>query len=227
MKKQLLVLALLLTAARLPAALVVSQTFDYSGQPGGGTTIVAGDPVGVAVQGDFEAAAPGQLISGISIGLNLAGGYNGDYYAWLQSPDGTTITLLDQPGSDMFGSPAAGFGNGAANSFVLSSSGIVNIQGVEGTYGSAVTGTYAAAGNLGAFASPSSPSQNGNGMWTLYFDNLGSGGGDGFLKSWTINETILSAPEPPYVVASIVLLAAFVGVARSDRRPPRDEPESE
>jgi len=217
MKKLLIFVGLCLAVSGTEAAVVLTQTFDYSSQAGGGYNIAAGDPVGVAVQGNFNLGPVGGRLVGVSIGLNVSGGYNGDYYAWLKSPDGTLVQLLNQPGSDIFGSPASGFGNGGINSFLLSSSGSVNIQGVDGTYGSSLTGTYSAAGDLNAFGTESSPSGSGNGNWTLFIDDLGSGGGSGTLENWTLNETIIAAPEPPYMVVSLLLFAVGVAVFRSRR----------
>ena len=217
MKTLRILLGLWLTASGASAAVTLSQTFDYSSQANGGYTIEAGNPVGLAVQGNFNLAQAGAHLVALSIGLNIAGGYDGDYYAYLKSPYGTTVVLLNQPGSDIFGAPATGYGNGGVNSFVLSSTAAVNIQGVDGTFGTALTGMFGAAGDLGAFGTGARPGGATDGAWTLYIDDLGSGGGSGTLQSWTLNETVIAAPEPPYVVAGLMLFAAGVARARAKR----------
>lgn len=195
----------------------VSQTFEYTGKPGGGLVINAGDPVGLAVSGEFIAARAGERLVAVSIGLNISGGYNGDYFAFLRSPNGTIVTLINQPGTDMFGSPASGFGNGSANSFVLSASALQNIQNVDGTYGQAMTGSFSAAGDLNAFGTLARPQDDANGSWELFIDNLGSGGGSGKLESWTITEQVVAAPEPLYVVPGLLLVAGSLAALRLKR----------
>ena len=218
MKQATILATLLVAAGRAQAGTEgVSQTFNYNGQPGGGLAINPGDPVGVAVSGAFNAAPAGDKLVGVTIGLNISGGYNGDYFAFLRSPNGTVVTLLNQPGSDMFGSPASGFGNGTANSFVLSSAASQNIQSVDGTYGQAMLGSFSAAGDLNAFGTAANPAADANGSWELFIDNLGSGGGSGKLTSWTINEQVVAAPEPPFVVAGLLLVAGGLAAIRSKK----------
>ena len=76
------------------------------------------------------------------------------------------------------------------------------------TSGSVLSGSYNAAGTLVNF--------NGSvadGTWTLYFEDLSSGGGTSTLNSWSLN--IEAVPEPVNVALGIFGgLLLTVGLAR-------------
>jgi subtilisin-like proprotein convertase family protein len=161
-----------------------------------GGTIPDGNPVGVKFVGTVSDIPAGFTVSGLTVGLNISGGYNGDLYAYLVAPNGTLVVLLNQPGVsvDGWGASGAGMGNGSVNSFMLSDSGNTSIQ--NETSGSVLLGTYSAAGSLVSF--------NGSvadGTWTLYFADLSSGGGTSTLDSWSLN--IEAVPEPVNVALGI------------------------
>ena len=166
--------------SRWAEATLASQTFT----PVDGT-IWDGNPVGSAFTGHFNQTGFNSPVLGVSIGFNITGGYNGDLYAYLVAPNGTVVVLLNQPGTDAFGSAASGFGNGAANSFKLTDTGASSIQGVDGTPGQALTGSYSAVGTFNNFVT-SGASANGN--WTLFFADLSSGGGTSHLTDWTLKD---------------------------------------
>ena len=192
--KMFLTIMCLLTATWARAVLTVSQTFSP------GVTIPAGNPVGVAVSGNFTAASAGDRVLGISVGLNISGGYNGSLYAYLVAPNGTLVTLMNQPGAsvDWFGAESSGM------NITLSDTGGSSIQNVTGGYGTTLTGTYQADQTLGTFGNSSA-----NGIWTIYFASQESGGGNAVLNSYTLNIEII--PEPVNVALVIFLVVLLVG----------------
>lgn len=201
--RTILIALLMLTSSWAEATLTQSQTFT----PGSGT-IADGNPVGSVFSGTFSQTGFNSAVTAVSIGLNVSGGYNGDLYAYLVAPNGTVVVLLNQLGTGAFGSAASGFGNGAANSFELTSSG-TSIQGVDGTAWQPVTGTYQAAGSLNDFVTAGSSA---NGTWTLFFADLSSGGGTSYLNSWTLNLTVVPEPVLLALGTFLAMLLALAGL---------------
>ncbi len=152
------------------------------------TVIPNGSPVGVAFTVDItgiESGIPaGDVISGLTVGLDISGGYNGGLMAYLVAPNGTMVYLLDQPGTgagNPFGAPGSGMN-------VTLADGNTSIQGVSETAGTVLTGTYGAVGLLSGV--------NGSvadGDWTLFFANLSSGGANGELLNFSLDLT--AVPE--------------------------------
>ena len=66
--------------------------------------------MGVETSGAFTAAPTGNKVGNVTVGLTISGGYNGDLYAWLTSPNGTLVTLMNQPGTGVngFGAESSG-----------------------------------------------------------------------------------------------------------------------
>lgn len=184
------------------AGLVVSQLFDVGGSAG---IITVGSPFGATFPGNFTQAPAGlPLVGGVSVILNVTGGYNGDFYSYLKAPNGTMVQLLDQPGTDAFGSPASGF-----TDLTLSAGAATSIQAVDGTPGQPLTGTYQADGNLNDFGTGTAPGGSANGQWSIYFADLGSGGGSPTLESWALE--ITAVPEP-LNAAFLIFGSAFLAL---------------
>jgi subtilisin-like proprotein convertase family protein len=184
-------------AATPSQASLFSQTF-------GGGAIPDGNPTGVSFTGTFTAADTGtDPVLGITVGLNVSGGYNGSLFCYLIAPNGTRITLMNEPGMgvNFFGATGAGMNltlqDGASDHG--------NIQNETG--GGILTGTYNAANSLGTFNNSSV-----NGDWTLFFEDTTSGGGSSMLNSWTLN--ITSVPEPTNIALGIfgLIVAARLAV---------------
>jgi subtilisin-like proprotein convertase family protein len=208
-KKSLLILGIQLTAICSQA--VLTQTFDYTSQSGGGYAIEDGNPVGNVFTGNFNQAPSGAIITGVTVNLTVSGGYNGDLYAYLVAPNGTMVVLLNQPGADGFGSPASGFNNITLTGY--SGNTYTSIQDVDGTYGLPLTGIYRADGNLDNFGTSGSPGGLANGTWQLYFADLSSSSsGTSILNSWTLN--ITAVPEPVTLALGCfgAMLLALAGV---------------
>ena len=85
MKKQILcgTLLSLLTAAGAQTPYI--QNFASGGSVG---PIPNSSPIGVAFSGTVTDVPAGQTISGLTVGLDLGGGYNGFLYGYLVAPGG-------------------------------------------------------------------------------------------------------------------------------------------
>jgi hypothetical protein len=157
-----------------------------------GTAVPDGNPVGITTSQTF-ATLPNGPITGVTVDLNISGGYNGDLYAYLNYQDVNgnvaTETLLNQIGTsafDPFGSSGSGF-----NNVTLSDAGTVNgsIHNATGI----PTGVWQpdSANTLnGTFGGLSD-----EGTWTLFIADLSVGGGTETLDSWGLDVTA-AVPEP-------------------------------
>ena len=165
-------------------------------------SIPDGNPVGVSFTGTYDQATPGATVSGVTVNLNISGGYNGNLYAYLVAPNGTLVTLLDRPGVTS-GNPFGYAGSGM--NITLSDAAVGSIQTTVETAGLTVTGNYQTAGTLAGF--------NGSvadGTWTLFFADRVTGGGQATLTSWSLG--ITAVPEPVNV-AMALFGAGFIGVS--------------
>jgi subtilisin-like proprotein convertase family protein len=178
---------MLLTASHAFGALY-TETFS-----GVNMAIPDGNPVGVTLSGTVTDIPSGWTVSGLTVSLNISGGYNGDLYSYLVAPDGTMVVLMNQPGVAVNGFGASG----AGINITLSDAGGTSIQ--SETSGSVLSGTYSAAGSLVNFNGAVA-----DGTWTLYFADLSSGGGISTLNGWSLGITAI--PEPTN------LAMAFFGV---------------
>jgi len=210
MKKILLTITtVLLTTVMAPATLsYVNQTLTY-GVGSGGLLIPDGSPVGVASQMNFTANTSGNQMINVTVGLNVSGGYDGNLYAYLISPTGTLVVLMDHPGSAPF------YAAGRGMNLTLADSGINgSIQSATETAGVQLTGTYSAVGSLSSIAAPGGNDGTGNGTWTLFFADLTRGGGQSYLDSWTLNLTVVPEPVTLALGLFVAMLLAQAGLKR-------------
>ncbi len=181
---------MLLAAAGARAALFVEN---FSGAS---TAIPDGNPTGVAFSGTVSDITSGFPVLGLTVSLNISGGYNGDLYAYLVAPNGTRVLLMNQPGVSV-----NGFGAGGAGMNITLQDGATANGSIQNeTGGSVLSGSYNAAGSLVNF--------NGSvadGTWTLFFADLSSGGGTSTLNSWSLG--IVAVPEP--VTWALVIFGTF------------------
>ncbi len=159
----------------------------------------------------------GTSLTDVSVSLNIAGGFNGDFYAWLWHNNSMTV-LLNRAGrgtSSSVGYPDPGlnvtFSDSAANGDVHW------YRTVSNPGGSVLTGTWQPDGRAidplssqsafqSALRTTSLGGFNGmdpNGLWVLYVADV-SPGFQGTLVSWSLNVT--AVPEP----AGLGLLAVGV-----------------
>jgi len=171
-----------------------------------GTVIPDANPVGIT--STLTVSGMTGFTTNLTVALDITGGFTGDLYAYLISPTGTMVVLLNRPGM----SSSASFGYSNSGFDVTLSASSSNIHTFEaGTYslngGGQLTGTWgtdsraidpmgapstfdaAAAGNTLLNLNGTSP----NGVWTIFVADL-SGGGQSTLVSWGL--TVVTAPEP-------------------------------
>ena len=203
MKKKFGILMLLLLTALVGRADLTNLTVSVTNN----TVIPDANPVGIT-----SALSVGGMIGGttnITVNLNITGGFSGDLYAYLISPTGTMVVLVNRAGENSgnyFGYSDAGYNVTFDNS---STTNIHNYQ--TGSYtlnGSGqLTGTWATDSRTNSpLATPSAfnAAPNGNtlanyyganpnGVWTLFVADL-SGGGQSTLVSWGLS--VVTVPEP-------------------------------
>lgn len=191
--KRILILGLMV-AGMAAQATIYNPTYTVTGG-----TIPDGNPVGTSFYGDITAPA-GDTVSSLSVSFTVTGGYNSDLYAYLLSPNGTMVVLLNQAG----GLTGSGFNNVTFSTGPYSSIQTAVNDGV-------VSGTWNAAGDLANFAGAGV-----NGTWTLYFADL-SGGATSTLNSWSLD--ITAVPEPVNVALGVFgVLGCGALVVRIRRR---------
>jgi len=161
-----------------------------------------GNPVGLAVTGMVTNFSNYSLVTSVTLGLNVSGGYNGDLYAELVSPDGGVVTLFNQPGVTT-GNPFGFAGSGMNVTF--SDLAIATLQSSPETAGSTVTGQYQPLTALNTL-----DYTHADGAWTLLIADEADGGGQATLVSWDLNFTT-AVPEPSTLallgISSAALLA--------------------
>lgn len=216
-------ICLLLLVSLTGRAQVTNATFTTSPNQ----AIPDGNPVGYVstlnVSGMFG------VVSSITVALNITGGFNGDLYAYLLSPQATMVVLLNRVGmssSDAFGYSDAGFNisltaaganihNYQSGSYTLSSGQLtgtwgadrrtINPQSAASAFDAAPTGN-----NFGVY-NDTDP----NGAWTLFVADL-SGGFQPTLVSWGL--TVVTVPEPQTWALLGSGLAGFWFMSRRRRK---------
>jgi subtilisin-like proprotein convertase family protein len=186
-------LPLALLSLSQPARALTSETYNYGF---GSVPIPDGNPAGFANAQTIASSI--NVITKLTVQLNLSSGYNGDLYAYLRhtTPGGTGFSvLLNRVGStssNSFGYSDAGFDVTLADA---AANGDVHVyQGTLDPAGSALTGTWAPDGRnidpdlsldtttrtalLGSFNGLSAL-----GEWTLFLADV-SGGAVSNLNSW-------------------------------------------
>jgi subtilisin-like proprotein convertase family protein len=200
------ILTLLLMALPLHAASSYSQTFTVS------TTIPDNNIIGIA---DSRSVATSiTQIAHVSVSLNITGGWNGDFYAYLSHGSGFAI-LLNRPGRN----PAAPYGSGSSGfSVLLADSADSDIHTAIPNSG-LVTGTYqpdarntdpgnAADSDIRSAFLGSFVGLDPNGQWTLFIADV-SPGDTGTLQSWTLQ--IQAIPEPRTVMLAVFGVVLMLG----------------
>ncbi len=147
---------------------------------------------------NFSLSSPKHVITDIAVTLNIAGGYNGDLYAYLSHSNGFAV-LLNRVGrtstdDDGYGTPGFAVtlvGNAAADIHRYESlNPAYNVAGqLTGTWGSdgrdvspdVSLDTTARTATLDEFRG-----MDPNGEWTLFFLDA-SAGGDATLTGWTVD----------------------------------------
>jgi subtilisin-like proprotein convertase family protein len=158
-------------------------------------------------------------ISGVEVSLDIAGGYNGNYYAFLAGPGGGFAVLLNRVGvtaGNAYGSSDSGFNVTFSDTAVNGNIDYATAGGgtVTGAWqpdarnvsplssGSVLDGSPRTAG-LSSFNG-----LNPNGNWTLLVADV-SPGGIGTLEGWglTVSGGAAAVPEPSTGLAALITLA--------------------
>jgi subtilisin-like proprotein convertase family protein len=204
---------------------VNAATFSYSV----GATIPDGNLNGL--QNSQTVGGLSGPITDLNVTLEISGGFNGDFYAFL-THDNTTAILLNRVGRNsthQVGYPDAGFGpDPLQSSFTLDDQTANDIHSYRSfaftlNGNGQLTGSWQPDGRLLDPLSPASAFDgvarlaplgvfNGidaNGLWTLYIADVSSGG-EGSLLGWGLQ--IATVPEP--TAAALAGLGLVVLVSR-------------
>jgi len=168
-----------------------------------GASIPDNNPSGLAVTATFSSSEIYQ-ITDLEVSLNIAGGFNGDYYAYLTHGSGISV-LLNRPGRDT--GSLYGYPDGGLDVMLDDEAGNGDIHVYQSTVnpdGGVLTGSWAPdARNVDpALVLTSSPRSaflnsfdglNPNGDWTLFIADLDPGS-SGMIQDWGLNVT--GVPEP-------------------------------
>ena len=160
-------------------------------------------------------------ITGLTVSLDISGGFNGDLYAYLTGPNGGFAVLLNRVG--VTNGNAHGYSDAGFN-LTLSDTGANSIHYYQLTSGVGVpTGTWAPDGEnvdplsagVGSTASTATLSSlygtNPNGTWTLFIADL-SAGGTSLLNDWQLS--ITTVPEPGTLALGVTAGLALLGARR-------------
>ena len=193
--KMLINLLVAMMGAGLVRGSLYTETFS-----GVNTAIPDGNPVGVSFSETVSDVPGGSTVGGLTVDLSVSGGYNGNLYAYLVAPNGTLVMLLNQPGATI--SNPFGYAGSGLN-VTLSDSAAGSIQTTPETPGSVFSGTFQAAGTLGAVSGSAA-----DGTWTLFFADEVAGGSPATLNGWSLG--ITAVPEPVNLTM-IIFGAGLVG----------------
>ena len=161
-------------------------------------------------------------ITGVTVTLNVSGGYVGDLYAYLVHPTGPNsggfAVLLNRVGvssSDSFGNAAGGLnvklaatGTDIHTSPTFPSGNTFQADGRNiSPLSEAAAFDSAGTAGLGSFNG-----MNPNGTWVLYVADVVSGGGTFTLNSWGLDITTDTTTIPDTAFFGLDALVAFAGL---------------
>jgi subtilisin-like proprotein convertase family protein len=204
-------LALALATAGPACAGVITESASYSPA----IVIPDNDLNGVADTETFSSAI--QSITDIQVGLNISGGYDGDFYAYLTHGSTDFAVLLNRIGVNS-GSTYGSFDSGM--NVTLTDTASANIH--DATYnGGLLTGAYQPDGrNISPLTAPAALSATAstavlgsfdgsdpNGAWTLFIADT-SPVGIGTLESWSLDITGTSVNVPDFASTFALFLVS-------------------
>lgn len=198
---------LALTAARAHSLPYVES---FTNSPGTGA-IPDGSPLGVVFSGSVIDIPAGSTVSGLTLDLNISGGFNGNLYAYLQAPNSLIAVLMNRPGvsgSNPFGATGAGMD-------ITLQDGLSDHGSIQNETSSLVlTGSYNAADPLADVNGSAA-----DGTWDLYLADLVVGGGASTVNTWTLNVSTVPEPNPSTleILGALILLGSLM--TRTNRSP--------
>lgn len=195
----------------LAASVATAQPFtttSYTNTPA--ALLPDNDPSGLA--SSFVVSGLAGVITNIQVTLDITGGFNGDLYAYLVSPTGQLVVLLNRSG--VSASSTYGYGDAGLNITLDSTAGLgyQNIHDYQTSVvpgsGSQLTGIWAPDGrnldpaSAGSVFDATSPSTalsdyfgaDPNGTWRFFIADL-SLGGQSTVQSVALN-IVTAVPEP-------------------------------
>jgi subtilisin-like proprotein convertase family protein len=209
-----------------PSAMVMGQTttnvsFTIN------QNVPQGDPSGLSSTEtlNFSSVPNFSSIVDLTVTLNISGGLNGGYYAYLVNDTGGFAILLNRPGTTAGNS--LGYTDSGFNiTLATGSPDIHTYQTVSNPGGGVLTGTWGPDGrNVDPATVVNTDPQtallssfngtNPNGQWTLFLANLDYGE-QGELVSWGMS--ITAVPEPSSVGLALLGFCIFLGVRYWARR---------
>ena len=203
-------LSITLLATSLSASAVSPAT--YSASWSGAQIIPDNSASGIAFPFNISAPTP-SYITGISVNLNIAGGWNGDLYAYLSHGSGFSV-LLNRVGRTSL--DPDGFGSSGFNISLADA----NTTDIHNFSGAPVNGNFAPDGRgISPFDTLDTTPRNAmfgsftgsdpNGLWTLFFADVAPTASS-TIQSWTVR--IEAVPEPSAlgfgILATLVLAAS-------------------
>jgi hypothetical protein len=195
MKKILLALLLALLASHSSFATLYTTNWN-SGFANGG--VVPDNNLSGWSDTRSVSTMPAGTFTGLSVDLQLSGGWNGDLYAYLVHDTGFTV-LLNHVGVGVAGVSAFGYGDAGMNVNLAVTGTSIHEYGGNSTFSATPSGSWQTDNTSGSLASFLSTIPNGT--WSLFIADQ-SGGGVTTVQSWGLQMDIVAVPEVETWVAA-------------------------
>jgi subtilisin-like proprotein convertase family protein len=220
--KILIATMVVLTASLAQATLFSSGTISVN------SPLPDGNPVGFVSTASINTLGDPNVINGVSVTLNLSGGYNGDLYGYLVNPSGNLAVLLNRVGTGEGGAIQSAFGYSDAGMNVRLSDPVmsfapVTLAGAIHSYQTVpsydiTSGTTAWSPDNGPGNFTALHNGSAHGTWTLFLADM-TGGNQSTLVSWALDVSVVPEPSTWSLIIFGSLAAGTVVVRRFRRSP--------